>query len=191
MDEEVPLCAASIWYPPTPPSRSPPQLMILHKLKICSPETSHHITSIITCPSRCILRWNSVKTVPLRSPPHHRVAHKMDFRPSNGILITGQKISGCCTTPVVVLNWTEWTSAVARGNHFYSILMLYVQKAERKNKAHVCQPPIYPEKHLSWLLSPACLHACYCSWGLESINGMSSHLPLQCTTWSQRHPDPL
>lgn len=142
MDEEVPLCAASIW---SLPSRSPPQLMILHKLKSCSPETSHHITSIKTCPSRCIPRWNRVKTIWLCSPLHHTVAHKMDFRPSKGILITGWKKSGCYITLVFVLNWPEWTSVVDSGNHFCLILMLYVQKDEKKNKAHVCQPPIYPK----------------------------------------------
>lgn len=44
---------------PTPRAtgRSPPQLMILHKLKSCSPETSHHVTSIKTCPSRYSPHW--------------------------------------------------------------------------------------------------------------------------------------
>lgn len=86
-----------------PPSRSPPQLMILHKLKSCSPETSYHITSIKPCFSHCIQCWNGVITVQPRSPLHHTVAHKMDFRPSNGILITGWK--KICVTQLWYLFW--------------------------------------------------------------------------------------
>lgn len=81
MDEEVPLCAASIWFP-TPPRatrRSLLQLMILHKLKRCSPETkavsshpserAHHWTSSY---------WNRPNLVFLFSQPWwHMAARKL------------------------------------------------------------------------------------------------------------------